>query len=78
MARTRRYMHGRKRRCSPLKTDNTPLGPDDGDNSEILKKHGWSGKTRDEAKKEVRFSTSNQTELQKKRDFYKIYGTVNR
>jgi|TARA_R100000030_G_scaffold79616_2_gene62510 hypothetical protein len=62
---------------SPLK-DKIPLGTSDGDNSEILKKYGWSGKTRDEVKKTIRFNTSNQTEKQKKRDFYKIYGTANR
>ena len=63
---------------SPLKTGNIPLGPSDGDNSEILRKYGWGGKTRDEFKKTIRFNTSNQTEKQKKRDFYKIYGTANR
>ena len=62
---------------SPLK-DKTPLGPSDGDNSKILKKYGWSGKTREEVKATIRFNTSNQLEKEKKRDFYKIYGTANR
>tara|TARA_R100001082_G_C4260014_1_gene115153 strand:- start:279 stop:518 length:240 start_codon:yes stop_codon:yes gene_type:complete len=62
---------------SPLK-DKTPLGPSDGDNSKILKKYGWSGKTREEVKATIRFNTSNQLEKEKKRAFYKIYGTANR
>ena len=49
-----------------------------GDNSKILKKYGWSGKTREEVKSTIKFNTSNQFEKQKKRDFYKIYGTLNR
>ena len=63
---------------SPLKADQTPTGTSDGDNSEILKKYGWSGKTREEVKATIRFNTSNQLEKEKKRDFYKIYGTANR
>tara|TARA_R100000734_G_scaffold3380_1_gene3150 strand:- start:763 stop:981 length:219 start_codon:yes stop_codon:yes gene_type:complete len=49
-----------------------------GDNSKILKKYGWSGKTREEVKSTIKFNTSNQLEKQKKRDFYKIYGTLNK
>ena len=49
-----------------------------GDNSKILKKYGWSGKTREEVKRTIKFNTSNQFEKQKKRDFYKIYGTLNK
>ena len=49
-----------------------------GDNSKILKKYGWTGKTREEVKSTIKFNTSNQFEKQKKRDFYKIYGTLNR
>ena len=49
-----------------------------GDNSKILKKYGWSGKTREEVKSTIKFNTSNQFEKQKKRDFYKIYGTLNK
>ena len=49
-----------------------------GDNSKILKKYGWSGKTREEVKSQIKFNSSNQLEKQKKRDFYKIYGTLNK
>ena len=49
-----------------------------GENSKILKKYGWSGKTREEVKSTIKFNTSNQLEKQKKRDFYKIYGTLNK
>jgi hypothetical protein len=49
-----------------------------GDNSKILKKYGWSGKTREEVKPTIKFNSSNQLEKQKKRDFYKIYGTLNK
>ena len=49
-----------------------------GDNSKILKKYGWSGKTREEVKATIKFNTSNQLEKQKKRDFYKVYGTLNK
>jgi hypothetical protein len=62
---------------SPLRADKTPTGPDDGDNSEILKKYNWTNKTREEVKATIKFNTSNQLEKQKKRDFYKIYGTAN-
>ena len=34
---------------SPLK-DKTPLGPSGGNNEDLLKKYGWSGKTREEVK----------------------------
>ena len=63
---------------SPLKADKTPTGSSDGNNSKILKKYGWSGKTREEVKATIKFNTSNQLEKEKKRDFYKIYGTANR
>ena len=49
-----------------------------GDNSTILEKYGWSGKTREEVKPTIKFNSSNQLEKQKKRDFYKIYGTLNK
>ena len=49
-----------------------------GDNSKILNKYGWSGKTREEVKRTIKFNTSNQYEKQKKKDFYKIYGTLNK
>tara|TARA_R100001163_G_C4900054_1_gene89051 strand:+ start:278 stop:508 length:231 start_codon:yes stop_codon:yes gene_type:complete len=61
---------------SPLK-DKTPLGPSGGNNEDLLKKYGWSGKTREEVKPTIKFNTSNQLEKQKKRAFYKIYGPAN-
>ena len=61
-----------------LSGNKIPLGPEEGDNSNILKKYGWSGKSREKVKSTIKFNTSNQTEKQKKRDFYKIYGNLNK
>ena len=65
---------------SPLNQNEIPTGGGEGESkhAQILAKYGWGGKTRKEVKSTIRFSTSNQKEKQKKRDFYKIYGELNR
>ena len=63
----------------PLKGNNTPTSGGEGEtaHADILKKYSWGGKTREEVKSTIKFNTSNQLQKQKKRDFYKIYGTAN-
>jgi len=38
----------------------------------------FDGMTREEAKKTIKFNTSNQTEKARKKAFYKKYGTLNK
>ena len=56
-----------------LSGNQTPIDPHDGESG-----GEFDGMTREEAKKTIKFNTSNQIEVKRKKAFYKKYGTLNK
>ena len=59
------------------KVKNKPIKPSTYKPETIGDKDEFEGMTREEAKKTIKFNTSNQTEVKRKRAFYNKYGTLN-
>ena len=62
---------------SPLNQNETPTSGGEGESAhaKILAKYGWGGKTKKEVKPTIVFQGGGYSEKQKKRDFYKIFGS---